>query len=111
MGTADSYYVDNDEVFQEIRQGIVDAIYGKDMQTVFAVLRDVFIFSMAQCDPAARWDIAANFRRDASRMLTESNEMAEAVRKDPSIAGLPSLALHDVIHFVPNGATHGKRPQ
>jgi hypothetical protein len=108
MGT-DAYYVDNDEQFQEIRQGVVDAIYGKDMQVVFAVMRDIFIFSMAQCEPAARWDIAANFKSDAAQMLTEANAMAEAVQQDPSIAGLPSTERHDVIPFAPNGATNGKR--
>jgi hypothetical protein len=102
------YLVDNDEDFQEIRQGIVDAIYGKNMQVVFAVLRDIFIFSMAQCSPAARWDIAKNFKRDASQMLVEANEMAEAVCKDPSIAGLPSTARHDVMES-PNGKN--LRPQ
>jgi len=99
----DDYLVDNDEQFQTIRQDIVNAIYGRNMQVVFAVLRDIFIFSMAQCKPAARWDIAKNFKRDASQMLIEANEMAADVAKDPSIAGLPS-ALHLVRS---NGATNG----
>src|SRR5260370_39117164 len=96
----DAYYVDNDEVFQEIRQGIVDAIYGRDMQVVFAVLRDIFIYSMAQCSAAQRWDIAKNFKADATRMLVEANEIAAVVAKDPSLAGLPCLARHDAIHLV-----------
>jgi hypothetical protein len=100
----DDYILADDEYFREIRQGIVDVIYRKDIQTVFAVLRDIFIFSMAQCSAEARWDIAKNFKADAANLLTESNAMAEAVHNDPSLAGLPSNR-QQVIHLVPNGGS------
>jgi hypothetical protein len=78
-------FVDNDEYFREIRQGIIDAIYGKNIQVVFAVLRDIFISTLAQCEPSARWSVANNFRRDTAQMLVEANAMGEAVRRDPTL--------------------------
>jgi hypothetical protein len=32
-----------------------------------------------------------NFRRDIGRMLTEANEMATAVQKDPSLVRRPGI--------------------
>jgi hypothetical protein len=87
----DNHYVDNNETFREIRQGIIDAIYGRNMQTVFAVLRDIFIMTLAQCPPQVRWNVMNNFRRDIGRMLTEANEMATAVQKDPSLVRRPGI--------------------
>jgi hypothetical protein len=53
--------VDCDDNFQTIRQDVFEAIYGKDIRVILAVLREAVIVSMAQCSPEARWDIAKNF--------------------------------------------------